>query len=299
MELDPKYYRYFDYQANRNRVGEQAVRGLYMADRVVEAEQELAEFSNESVKVEAEARRDGTQIKLRPWLTLEVVESDLGDRLEPIKQLIIEACVSVAKWCGYDFSIPVMVTILPASYESAWSNSRWGYFVPKVKYGKICLNSHLVDNLTELKSTTAHEFMHHISATLSHDEISHWLSEGLSTYVESRDSSRAVAYFRADESAWLDPTQLEGAVGNDSLDERGLKRVSLAYSQANLIVQYLTTLAPPARLIDLLKAIGDESVLVNLENELLLRNRVDGALRHVYGISESKIFADTLTHLRS
>lgn len=279
--------------------GSMAARGLYLQDRVVEADEILADFKNEATAVEAEARRHGSQFRLKQWLTLEVVESDLGDQLETIKAVVLEACESVARACSYLYSIPVWVTILPASYESDFTDSRLGYFVPKGKYGKICLNSHLVHNLDELKSTTEHEFMHHISASLSHDHISHWLSEGLSTYAEGRNSEADRARFIAEPNLWLGPAALEGGIGIDSQAERGRKKVSMAYSQANLIVRHLVSLGPASKLLDLLKAIGDESLWVNLENDLLMRNRVDGALRHVYGVSESQLFTSALAWLPS
>ncbi len=271
-----------------------AVRQLYMEDRVVEAldaADNLGGFDSNDLYAEAEVRRDGVQAQLRPWLTLEAIESQIPHHIEQVHEAISSECDSLSERFHWDHSTSTLVSLLPTDVEAPWMPGRWGYYVDKVPYGKICLPHHLVGHPEELRRTIQHEFMHDITQNLSHGRVTRWLSEALSTYAENRLDQRAWSAFQDGSAEWLAPAALEGIVTTDNRQPELQRKISEGYAQANLLARYLVIEGGEAKIGDLLSAIGNPSVLAALRDEVLSRSHVDHALQKVYGYSEPELFA--------
>ncbi len=292
----PEAASYWEYRPSEIMRG--LAQEMYLQDKVVEAYDNIAEGRDNYLQAEAFVRKEGTQIGLMQGLTLELLPKEVGTLVTPVGEVIKKACEVVAQKFDFDWNPAALVTILSSADAAEWMPSRWGYYIPKSPYGKICLPFYLVQDFEELSRTTTHEFMHHVSASLSHNRISHWLSEGLSTYAEGMQSHQARIRFRSGESKWLDPAELDGSVGIDNREEKMLSKISDSYAQANLIVHYLVAIEKEKKLTQLLLSLGDESFLPNIEDELLMRSHTDGAIRRVYGVSERLLFENALDWIR-
>jgi hypothetical protein len=180
--------------------------------------------------------------------------------------------------------------MLPQDVEAPWMPGRWGYFVDKDPYDKICLPHHLLANPGELVRTTRHEFMHDITLNLSSGKASRWLSEGLSTYAEDRRDPKAVLDFQTGAADWANPVDLVGLLTVDNRREEMQRSIHLAYAQSNLIVRYLVSQYGETELGSLLQTLGDESFFGSLQTELMSRSHVDTALRKQLHLSEMELF---------
>jgi len=270
-----------------------AARELYLKDCVVEALAEterVGGFDCNDIAAEAAVREKGKTWDVRDWLTVEAIPAEAGDRLPQVLEVIGTECESLSKLFGWDNREAIVVTFLPREYEAPWMPGRWGYFVDKVPYDKICLPHNLLDEPTEMRRTVRHEFMHSITLNLSNGHAPRWLAEGMSTLVEGRVSPQGWDRLAHSPDAWLDPAKLVGALTGDFRDPSKLGAVALAYDQASLLGLFLYLDGGADRTGALLRAAGDESLLLNVELEVLGRTRVDGALRRVYHVSEEELF---------
>ena len=269
-----------------------AVRELYLQDKVVEALYEadqLGGLDSNDLYAEAEVRRDGTKWKLRAWLSWEAIESEVP-HVQEIGDLIAAECESLSKRFRWDHREDTLVALLPQDVEAPWMPGRWGYFVDKVPYDKICLPRHLVGDRDNLIRTIQHEFMHDVTVNLAGGRASRWLSEAMSTYAENRLDREAWKQFQLESLPWLDPVDLEGMVSTDNRKEELRHAISGAYAQANLIARFLASQFGEDKLGELLRSIGDESFLESLQTEILARSHVDTGLRKVFHLSEHDVF---------
>ena len=75
------------------------VRELYLKDKVVEALEQaetLGGLDTNELYAEAEVRELGTAHTLRPWLSLELIESEVGDSLVAIRELVARECEGIS-----------------------------------------------------------------------------------------------------------------------------------------------------------------------------------------------------------
>jgi hypothetical protein len=270
-----------------------AVRDLYLRDKVVEALEEAENLGGQDsndLYAEAEVRKRGSQWKIRPWLTIEAIESEAGHHLHETSEMIATACEDLSMRFGWDNRESTLIALLPQDVEAPWMPGRWGYFVDKTPYDKICVPHHLVHDVPNLIRTIQHEFMHDISTNVTNGHIPRWFSEAMSTYAEGRFDAAALNEWRGSQAEWLSSVQLDALVSTDNRQANLQRSISRAYAQANFIARYLSTLGGDAKLAELLRELGDESFLHNLETQLLLRSRMDASLRRVYRLSESELF---------
>jgi len=270
----------------------QLVRQLYYEDKVLEAMEEADEqggLNANDIYAEARVRKDGVQHRINEWLTVEMIDSEVG-HVDLVRNVIREECTRLSERFKWDHREKTLVTILPREVEASWMPGRWGYFVDKVPYDKICLPYHLTEDLNRLAATTRHEFMHDITLNLTAGHASRWLSEGMSTYVEGYDPRSAVRDFQQGTAEWVSPTLLVGLFNVDNRREDRRSDIGHAYAQSNLLVRYLALQGGEPSLADLLHALGNESFKESLEIGMLSRTHVDEALRKVYHLTEAQLF---------
>ena len=176
---------------------------------------------------------------------------------------------------------------------------RWGYFVDKEPYDKICLPHHLLGSPKHLREAIRHEFMHDITLNLCSGHDPRWFAEAMATLVEGRVNRASWAYFQSVPRDWHGPTELVSAHASDHREAGSADAVTLAYDQSSFLALYLFQNGGVDKLKALLHAIGDESLFHNLERIALGRTRADVALRHIYGWSEDELFHRTLRWIQS
>lgn len=269
------------------------VRDLYYHDRVEEAYREAEQRGFQDINnifAEAEARRAGAQHKVRPWLTVEAIPDQIGDSLPGVIDIVVRECEDLSARFGWDHREATFVAFLPAEAEQPWMPGRWGYFVDKIPYDKICLPWHLVKDYRELSRTVRHEFMHGITLNLGNGHAPSWLSEGLSTLVEGGYVNSSARGWRSGKLEWMTAGELNRVTSLDDREAAHLSPRIAAYDQANAVVSFLANEGGDRRLENLLRTIGDDSWRHGLEERILGRSRTDLALREVYGVSESEAF---------
>ncbi|MES1228193.1 MAG: hypothetical protein ABUL72_05940 [Armatimonadota bacterium] len=285
----------------------QLVRRLYYEDKVEEALFEASKLGghdgsgrdNNYLYAEAETRREGTPLKLRPWLTLEVIESEISEHLQPIGEILGSECEALSRQFRWDNSEATWVTILPKGVEAPWMPGRWGYFIDKVPYDKICLPYHLVLDLPELRRTIRHEFMHDITLNLSQGRASLWVEEAFSTYAEDRFVPGHWVGFQKGALDWLNPNELNTMLSNDHRQPHLHASISTAYSQANFIARYLDAKFSSLTFGDFLTTLGHKTLLETVGEGLFSRSPVDTALHKVYHRSEGQVFAEALEWVKA
>jgi hypothetical protein len=269
------------------------VRELYLQDRVEEAFEEaenIGALDTNDLYAEAEVRRLGTKWQVRPWLTVEGIESEIGHHIHSALEPMGTACEDLASRFGWDHREATMISLLPQDVEAPWMPGRWGYFIDKVPYDKICIPHHLLRDLDNLILTVKHEFMHDITTNVTNGKIPRWFGEGMSTLAEGRFDQTSLDDWRHSRAEWHNSIELDALVASDNRDAEKRREISRAYSQANFIARYLETLGGEPTLAALLRALGDETFLHNLQNQVHLWSRMEGGLRRVYGLSESEVF---------
>ncbi|MFI5387294.1 MAG: hypothetical protein ACHQ50_14380 [Fimbriimonadales bacterium] len=265
------------------------VRKLYYEDKVVEAFHEAENLGGQDSNdlfAEAEAREKGEQMQVLPWLRVEFIRDELGESVSGTLTVIEEECVDLCRRFGWDYRERTLVTFMPVAVEGPWMPGRWGYFIDKVPYDKICLPNGAAFNKAELTRVIRHEFMHQITANLANGHQTWWLSEALSSYAEGALSQR----WRGAASQWLNADMINAAISSDARDDTRINGINAAYAQAGAIGRFLAHHGGDARLGELLRAVGDESVRHGLGEKFLGRSRTDSALRDIYGLSERQVF---------
>jgi hypothetical protein len=278
-----------------------AIREIYLQDLVEQAFDEAERFGGrESNDLFAEAwvRREGQTWQLRDWLTVEALPTEIPPDFDEALASIQTNCEELSVLYGWDNREATMITFLPRAVEASWMPGRWGYFVDKVPYDKICLPHHLMANHSQLREGIRHEFMHAITLNLSNGHDPRWLAEAMATLAEGRVNARSWNYFRENPSDWLNPARLTGRVGSDQRNEDTIESIVVAYDQCSFLALYLYSLGGEKKLRETVLAISNESVVHNLRLQLLGRNRTDNALRRVYGVSEQGLFDKTLQWVR-
>lgn len=293
------YYRNIDFDGPMWRL----VRELYLDDKVVEAFKESQNLggsrSDNDLFAETEARIRGRQHAVRPWLTVEAIRDEIGDNLPAVLEVVGRECDDLSQRFGWNHKESTFVALLPVDVEESWMPGRWGYFVDKVPYDKICLPHHLASDLPDLSRTIRHEFMHVITHNLSGGNATRWLAEAMSTYAERYFDRRHWDAVRSGEIRWLSPLDISVAAGQDNRDQALRGSINQGYSQSNLIARYLASQGGDTKLSQFLRALGDDSFLPSFEEHVLGRNPMHMALRKVYGISEKELFENAFEWVRS
>ena len=117
---------------------------------------------------------------------------------------------------------------------------RWGYFVDKEPYDKICIPNHLAHDLAELARTVRRpEFMHAITLNLTNGHSPRWLEEAMSTYAEGRAPAQP--------TSWRSAHDLEVAVSADNRDGSLHHSISDGYAQSHRLAIFLSGVGGDSR----------------------------------------------------
>jgi hypothetical protein len=268
------------------------VRQLYLDDKVVEALHEAERLGGQDTNdlyAESKSRTEGETFQLNNWLRVEAIAAEIP-QIQELLPLIQVECERLSQRFGWDNRQGTLITFLPQEVEQPWMPGRYGYFVDKVPYDKICLPYHLSNDPSELVKTVRHEFMHGITLHLSNGNDPRWLTEALATYIEDRDVNRYIPAWRNKTINWLSPDELNGALEKDNRDESRQTRTAFAYSQACAIARFLVSSGGERRLGELLEALGKGTIIHGLGERFLGRSRTDSAMREVYGFGEAEGF---------
>lgn len=232
------------------------------------------------------------QSKIEPingWLSLEYVPKEILDR-DALTERIVGACEAVAVRLDWNHSEKTLLSILAEETDAPWAAHPYGYCIHKEPYEKICLPSYLVDDPEEFAQAVAHEYAHVISEALADGYSPRWLDEALSVLLEQRFDEETRRQFETKRIPWLSPSDLELTLEGRSDEESGKETVWQAYQQAGWIGRYLTSLREETHFALLLRKVADESGLWNFRRMLKGQDRVDAALRAIYGISMNQLF---------
>lgn len=251
------------------------------------------------IEAETVSRRKSVQVKVNEWLTFEYVPREILDLHSSLIERALDACNEVAKRLDWDHSEQTLVSILAQETEADWAASPYGYWVHKEPYEKICLPNYLVDDPEEYSQAVAHEYAHVISAALSDGYSQRWLDEALSVLIERRFDEDTWQGFRDGSIPWLSAGDLEHTLEGQSEEEGTKDEVWNAYQQAGWIGRYLSERGDDTKLAALLRKVSDESPGWNIPRLFLGRDRVDAALRSIYGFGSRDLFARTLEWLRA
>lgn len=285
----------------------QLVSRLYYDDMVVEAMAEADRLGglsssgedNNLIYAEAVVRRDGTRQRLTHWLEVEMIDQEVGHARGRVAEVALESGRELSQRYGWDHREATLVTVLPREAGSAWMPSRWGCFIDKFPYDKICLPASVAEDEEELVATVRHEFMHVVTYNLSGALATAWVEEAFSMIAEGASASRATAEFRVGRARWLGPTELGAAIQSDSRTEGADAAISRAYDQATLIGMYLAERFGEERSVAFLRELGRVTPWKRLTEGLVGPQPVDAALRRVFGVSEGRLFDLALDWVRA
>ena len=272
----------------------------YYQDRIVEAFREIrdhgvgeaGELLRWSRVIEAEAitRRKSRILSIMPWLSLEYVPSETMGFEDLLGQRILDACTEVANRLGWEHSVNTMFSVLAEETDAPWATNPYGYCVSKEPYEKICLPSYLVDDPSEFRQAVAHEYAHVISSDIAEEYAPRWVEEAVSVLVERRFDVDTWQSFCTRSSLWLSPSDLESVLVDRSDDDGTKEEIWMAYQQAGWIGRYMASLRGESGLGEFLREIANESPKFNLLQTLSGKDRTDGALKRVYGLSKRDLF---------
>jgi hypothetical protein len=275
-----------------------AAMDLYYEDKVVAAF-ELVESNAAAnggsvlgayrlVEGEARTRRDSDRMKLSPKLELEWVPHEVAHHVA-VGEVILSAAAAITRRLQWDQHESVLATILVAEADADWHEARYGYFVDKIPYDKICLPNVSSHDPAELWRVTAHEFAHMVVLNTAQKLAPHWLDEGIACLMEGRSAAHAAERLRQ-RAAWRPPALMAGAFDVDRRDPSNMHGVGAAYDQGTVMVAYLHSLAGDEGLVKVLKAFTDHSRWTDLVTLLASRDPVDVALHQVHGFGQEELF---------
>jgi len=248
-----------------------------------------------AIEAETVSRRKSIQIEVAPWLTFEYIPEEVMELGPKLAARLVAACDAVAQRLAWTHSERTLVSVLAEEVDAPWAAHPYGYCVSKEPYEKICLPNYLVDDLEEFGQAVAHEYGHVISSALADGYAPRWLEEAISVLLERDVESEAWDAFRTGRYPWLTPNELELALeGTTDETDDGDHELWRAYQQAGLLGRYLVSLGEERRLGDLLRQLADESFWRNLRLVLTGKERVDGALRRIYGFDANGLFQSAL-----
>ena len=249
------------------------------------------------IEAEMITRQKSRVLQVNEWLTLEYVPKDVMGLEAQLGVKVVRGCNEIASRLGWTHGQPTRIAILAEETDADWSTYPYGYCATKEPYEKICLPNYLLDEPDEFHSAVAHEYAHVISSNLSDGNAPRWLEEAVSVLAEGGIDEEIAGEFRDGKCEWLSPDALEKLLESRGDDELVVALVLRAYQQSGWIGRYLCSIGGDAGLRKLLIEHANDKVLTNLKLRFMGRDRVDGAMREVYGQSVRKVFENTLKYL--
>jgi hypothetical protein len=252
------------------------------------------------IEAETLTRRLSTQIEVTPWLSFEYVPGEVRQLRDVLVQLAVQACDQVADRLGWTHVDKTHLAILAGETEGPWAANPYGYCVSKEPYEKICLPNYLIDEPEEYAQAVAHEYAHVISMALADGYAPRWMEEAISVLVERKFDREAWEKFLSGEATWHAPQELELVLeARQDETEEGEDEIWFAYQQAGWIGRYLVSLGDERKLGTLLREVANEGLWRNLSLMVTGRERLDGALRAVYGLDSRRLFREAYAWMQT
>jgi hypothetical protein len=242
------------------------------------------------IQAERETEVRGETIPVNDLVSLQYIPEELEESIHEIRDAIRESIAQEQTRFKWELKDKVKISFLAGEFDEWWAPNRYGYCAEKVDMYKICLPYRLSGNASDCARVFKHEFAHVISLSTSKSRVSRWVSEGFSVLAEERHSRRAWEIFMSNPRAWLSPKNLEMQFGPGLELDSAAK--SLAYEQAGFIVRFLAQKHGDASLVGFFEDFADESFMRNLKLSLTSKTRTADALKHVYGVDETELFAE-------
>lgn len=251
------------------------------------------------IEAEALLRYRGEIVTVNDWLSLETAAEETLHSEDWIASVALQAADVVAKRLSWTHGPPVLLCVLCRESEAPWAANPHGYWVNKEPYDKICLPYYLLDDEPELTRAIAHEYAHVISGGLTSDHAPTWLHEAISVsaegYVAAEDGQEST-FDGLSPIAWRSTRELELLLEQENPES--LDDVFIGYQQCGWIGRYLSSISAPGQLGRFLRAHGDEGFITNLMRMCRGEERVDRALRMVYGLSVRELFRRAEEYMR-
>jgi hypothetical protein len=249
-------------------------------------------------RVEAEylTRKAAVQEQVNEWLTVEYVQEEIAHPAT-LFQSILAACDEIAHRLDWNHGPKVMLTVLAADTNAPWLPGRFGVFLDKYPYDKICIPHNATLEPTRLHAVVIHEYAHEIVLDLTQGHAPRWLNEMVAKIAEGGPRRDIAAQFSAGRLAWLDARRLDLQYVEEA-EDRSNRNLANAYEQSACIGAYLVDLKGERYLAELLRDFRPISFWNELFNRALNRRPSDEALKRAYGMGEREIFARALEWLK-
>jgi len=249
------------------------------------------------IEAETITRQKSVTQKVNDWLAVEYVPEEVLDITASLERITV-ACDAVAARLGWEHGEATLISILAEETDAPWASHPYGYCVHKEEFEKICLPNYLLDDPDEFSQAVAHEYAHVISEALGDGYSPRWLDEALSVLIEHRFDAESWEAFCHGTAEWLSPGDLELTLEAGGDEDEGEDVIWRAYQQAGWIGRYLSSQKEEREFGRLLRKVADESPAWNFGRVLKGQDRVDAALRFVYGVGVNQLFRDALAYLR-
>jgi hypothetical protein len=234
------------------------------------------------IEGEAETRERAAISTIDDHLRLELIDAEVPHR-DALAEVAQQACSQVGQQLGWDYSVPVLVTVLPYEVDAPWHSARYGYAMDKYPYDKVCIPGRVTQDPEHVAAIIRHEFAHVVTLNRTGNQAPTWVEEGVSTWVEG--TPRPVGL-------WRDVNELEASFTVDRRDPSTLHGVGDAYAQAHAMVSWLADKYGANKIADWLGAFGNNSFFTEARMRLTGESPADEALRETFGISENQVFRD-------
>ncbi len=226
------------------------------------------------------------------YLTREASEIDrIDERLqfessnlrEHLKAEVQSNCSAVASRLGWSFEVDVLVTLLVAEADNPWHGGRYGYYMDKYPYDKVCIPGATSTDPGLFRQVLSHEYAHVITTNLTNNRAPHWVEEGISQTMEGREAKPI--------SSWInDPVQLNAAFDQERRGGSNHESVANAYAQAHRLVLELHRRKGDSGLAEFLRAYADNGAWEEIKIATSLDDPTDEALRQVYELDQKRLF---------
>jgi hypothetical protein len=241
-------------------------------------------------------RKQSAQIDVNAWLSFEFVEAEVAHATE-LPGPILQACDNIAHRLSWDHTAKILISVLTEEANAPWAVGRYGYFVDKHPYDKICIPLNATLDPARLYEVIVHEYAHAIVLNLASGHAPRWLDEMIAMIAQGGPERGIGAKFASGEVKWLKPAALNVQYVAEREGQSGIG-VFHAYQQSACIGAYLVDLKGEAALGDLLRAFSDNSVVKELAMLAINLAPADEALKQVYGFGEKELFKRTLDWLK-
>ena len=249
-------------------------------------------------RAEAEhlTREKSTRTQVNSWLTIEYVPEEILD-FASIAAQVVRACDEIKDRLAWQHGPPVLLTILAADTDAPWLPGRFGVFIRKNPYNKICIPYRAAIDPGRLHSVVIHEYAHEIVEDLTQGQAPRWLNEMVATTAEGRVNPNVGAAFASGQLTWLNPTRLNIEYINQ-YEGRADQRFANPYEQSAWIGRYLVNLKGEKQLAVMLKEFESRNVVEEIVKRILNSSPTERAMKRAYGMGQREIFARALQWLK-